>query len=260
LALYLSAVQPEIYRAGKMIVSLDSVYCSHLYCRPAVRPDDSVMGVEIVANFVGASAPVRIPTELLIPHLAPEQHLELFREKLTLIEEHQHFFISRQLVVWVHINETIIDTLINNQDLYIRLKALPFIELTISESFPDLNSGKANLRLAWMVERFALVLADFGAGNATTKSLFDGMFRRVMMDRFFIQKQLSGRTFSPFMLAIIGQVSPFCESLLVAGIDSANARRKVQALGFAAMQGKLWPLVQTEDLASIFPPHEGLSH
>lgn len=243
-----------------MIVSLDSVYCSHLYYRPAVRPDDSIMGVEIVANFVGADAPVRIPTELLIPHLAPEQHLELFREKLTVIEAQQDFFITRQLVVWIHINETIIDALINNQNLYIRLKALPFIELTLSESFLDLNSGKTNLRLAWAVERFPLVLADFGAGHATTKPVFDGLFRRVIMDRFFIQKLLSGRTFTPFMLAIIGQVSPFCESLLVAGIDSANARRKVQALGFAAMQGKLWPLVQPEYLASFFPPHQGLIH
>ncbi len=243
-----------------MIVSLDSVYCSHLYYRPAVRPDDSILGVEIVANFVGADALVRIPTELLIPHLAPEQHLELFREKLTQIEEHQHFFITRYLVVWVHINETIVDALINNQDLYIRLKALPFIELMISESFPDLNSGKTNLRLAWLAERFPLGLADFGAGNATTKSIFDGLFRHVFMDRFFVQKQLPGRTFSPFMLAILGQVSPFCQALLIAGIDTASARRKVQGLGFAAMQGKLWPLVPPEELASLFPPHEGLVH
>lgn len=243
-----------------MIVSLDSVYCSHLYYRPAVRPDDSIMGVEIVANFVGASAPVRIPTELLVPHLVAEQHLELFREKLTLIEEQQNFFITRQLIVWVQINEIIIDEIINNQALYIRLKALPFIELTISENFPDLNSGKMNLRLAWMVERFSLGLADFGAGHATTKSIFDGLFRHVIMDRFFIQKQLSGRTFSPFMLAILGQVSPFCEALLIAGIDTVSARSKVQLLGFAAMQGKLWPLVQPQDLASLLPPHEGLVH
>lgn len=242
-----------------MIVSLDSVYCSHLYYRPAVQSDDSIMGVEVVANFVGADAPVRIPIELLIPHLSHEQHLALFREKLTLIEKHQDFFITRQLVAWVHINEIIIDTLINNQDLYIRLKALPFIELMLSESFPDLNNGKANARLAWMMTHFSLVLADFGAGNATTKPLFDGLFWRVILERFFIQKLLAGRAFMSFMHAIIGQVSPFCESLMIAGIDSVSIRHKVQALGFAAMQGKLWPLVQPEDLASLFPPHEGLA-
>lgn len=243
-----------------MIVSLDIVYCSHLYFRPAMKPDDSVMGVEIVANFVGEDAPVRIPVELLTPHLSPQQQLSLFSEKLALIEEHKSFFISQRLIAWVHINEIIVDALINDQSLFLRLKALPFIELTLSESFPDLNSGTANLRLAQIAGHFSLVLADFGAGNATTKPIFDGLFRRVIMDRFFIQKQLPGRSFTPFMLAIIGQISPFCESLLVDGINTSAARRKVQGLGFTAMQGKLWPLVQPNELVSLLPPHEGLMH
>ncbi|MCT4713051.1 EAL domain-containing protein [Enterobacteriaceae bacterium H11S18] len=236
-----------------MIVSLDIVYHSQFYFMPLRTPEGLLYGAELITNFVGVDSPVRIPTGLISPYITAEQELALFKEKLSLLGNYEKIFQCRELVIWLNISEEIVSAILSTPELIARLKQLSFIALTINENFSDLNLGNDNLRLRELGRHFPLALANFGAGIATTKSIFDGVFTSVRLDRAFIQKQLPAKSFVPFMMAIRAQLSPFCRDMLVAGIDDEAARSRVAPLGFSAMQGGLWPAVPVDSLSKLIP-------
>lgn len=234
-----------------MIVSLDVAYCSQLYFLPLRLPEGELFGVELITHFSTLDEAVRIPTELIVPYITLEQELTLFQEKLSLLETQRDFFIAQHLVAWVNINEDIVDAILSTPELISRLQQLAFIRLTVRESFQDLNLGRDNLQLREISQHLPLTLGDFGAGIATTKSIFDGLFSAVMLDNTFIHKQIHSPSFVPFMKAILGQISPCCSELLIGGIDDEESLAKAQLLGFSAMKGNLWPAVRAESLSSL---------
>lgn len=237
-----------------MILILDTQYRSDFYFNPVYLPGGEVLGVELIANFVGLDAPVRIPTELVMQVITAEQQLILFKEKIELIENYQEFFKAQSIVVWVNISVVIVDEILASAELVSRLACLPFIEFSINENFHELNLGKENHRLVALSKNYPLALANFGAGIATTKSIFDGIFKRVFLDKAFIQKQIKQRSFEPFMLAMLAQLSPLCQTLVITGVDNEAARQKVLSLSSYGMQGNLWPGITPQALADWFHP------
>ncbi|WP_151996128.1 EAL domain-containing protein [Buttiauxella massiliensis] len=235
-----------------MILLLDAQYRSDFYFQPVYLPKGEVLGVELLVNFVGVDAPVRIPTELVTPVIKSEQQLILFHEQIELLENYQEFFKAQSMVVWVNISAVIVDEILANPALTSRLAQLPFIEFSINENFPELNCGNENTRLVTMCKHYSLVLANFGAGVATTKPIFDGLFKRVFMDKLFIHKQIKQRSFEPFMLAMLAQLTPFCQTLVITGIDDDSARKKVLSLTTFAMQGNCWPAIAPKALTDWF--------
>lgn len=103
-------------------------------------------------------------------------------------------------------------TLLLERDNYAgELLKYPFIELLINENYPHLNEGKDNRGLLSLSQVYPLVLGNLGAGNSTMKAVFDGLFTRVMLDKSFIQQQITHRSFEPFIRAIQGANFPLLQ-------------------------------------------------
>ena len=236
-----------------MIVTLDTDFRSHLLLSPVRSGRGELLGVGVIAHFINPQTGVRIPTELLIPRISPEQHVEFFKEKLALVEAHQDFFIRHQKLAWINVDADCARAILNDAGLARRISRLPFIELAINENFPEINQGQENGLLKNLAQRHSLVLSNFGAGIATTRPVVEGLFRRVMLDRNFVLRLIDGPSFEPFMQAIVSQLAGYCTSLAIAGIDTDASRQRAHALGFAAMQGLLWPPVEPDDIASLIP-------
>jgi FOG: EAL domain len=234
-----------------MIITLDNAYQSELFLLPARNSVGELKGLDVSANFTGVGTDVRIPTELVLPHLSPEEELALFQEKLQLIENCQLFFIQQQLIAWINITPAIVEYLLTDDNAVSLLNRYPFLELTVNENYPGLNSGKDDLNLARMVIHFPLVLANFGAGGASLKAVFDGLFKRVIVDKGFIQQRASILSFEPFMRAIFWQITPHCQSVMVSGIDDHALLQQVLPFNFFAMQGNLWPAVTAERVTTL---------
>lgn len=234
-----------------MNVSLDNVYHSELYFLPARNGQRKLIGLEIVVTFVNDDRSVRIPTELVLQRLTSEEQYQLLVEKLALLEACQHFFIQHKLIAWINITPDVVPLLLMNSEGVSAIKRFSFIELVINENYPELAAGKENQALNVLAERFPLVLANFGAGERSTKAIFDGLFKRVVLDRNFVQRRALSFSFEPFMRAIITQVSPYCESLMIAGIDSEEMFERVMPFGFGAMQGALWPAVTAKQITRL---------
>jgi EAL domain-containing protein (putative c-di-GMP-specific phosphodiesterase class I) len=240
---------------GNMILALDALYRSDFYFHPVYLPQGEVLGVELIVNFVGVDAPVRILKEIVTPVITAEQQLILFAEKIELIENYQEFFKAQSIVAWLNISVVIVDEILASAELSSRLARLPFIEFTLNEDFPELNLGKENTGLVTLSNNYSLALANFGAGIATTKSVFDGLFNRIFLDKLFIHKQIKQRSFEPFMRAMLAQLSPFCQTLIIPGIDDETARQKVCSLTHYAMQGNVWPAIAPQELTERFQPN-----
>ncbi|MRS16894.1 EAL domain-containing protein [Enterobacteriaceae bacterium RIT691] len=234
-----------------MIVSLDKAYRSELLFLPAKNGRDRLIGLEIIAHFVGAEDAVRTPSSLVLSRLSPEQEVLLFEEKLQLLESCQIFFIQQQLIAWVNITPAIAMALAERKTLAQWARRFSFLELTVTENYPGLSHADETHLLYQLAQQFPLMLANFGAGDTTPQAVFSGLFTRVMLDKNFIQQQAPYLSFDPFMRAIAAQVKPCCESMLAAGVDSQALLERLEPWEFSAYQGALWPAVDTASLTSL---------
>ncbi|STQ12480.1 putative diguanylate phosphodiesterase [Enterobacter cloacae] len=56
-----------------------------------------------------------------------------------------------------------------------------------------------------MAIHFPLVLANFGAGEASLKAVYDGLFKRVILDKGFIQQHAAALSFEPLCALFCGK-------------------------------------------------------
>ncbi|EHM45699.1 MAG: EAL domain-containing protein [Yokenella regensburgei] len=234
-----------------MIVSLDNTYRSDFLLLPARNFAGGLVGLEIITHFTATNGDVRIPTDLVIQHMTAEQELMLFKEKLAVLATCQLFFIQHQLLAWINITPAIALAFLNDELLVKDVKRFPFLELTVNENYPGLNQLSANDPLFVLAKRFNLVLANFGAGDASTKAIFAGVFSRIQLDRNFVQRRVMSPSFEPFMRAIVTQMQPYCATLMIAGVDSEETLTRIRPFAFSAMQGMLWPPVPPEQVTTL---------
>lgn len=234
-----------------MIITLDKTWCSELLFNPARNAEGELQGVEIAVNFVGVNREAQAPTELILPYLTPQQSEMLFIEQLHLLSICQHFFIQHQIAAWINITLADVERLLKDDDLAASVNRYPFIEFMINENYLSLSSEGENRLLSQLSSRYPLVLANFGAGAASTRAVFERLFARVRLDKHFVSQRLKSPSFQPFMQAILTQVEPYCRSIMIAGIDSEQTLKKVRPLAFHAMQGSLWPSVLPEQITDL---------
>lgn len=231
-----------------MIIELDREYAFRPLIYPIKNDREELTGVTLVAEVIASQTPALRPEGDQIRDLSDDRHLLLFVEKVKVLERLRDYFIRERIYCWLPINEFIARAIIINSYLASRLEQLPFIELAISENFPDLNKGRENMTLTRLAQRYPLVLENFGDGHITSRPITNGLFRRVMLDSAFVQRQADAVAFDPFMRAIASRLSPYAE-MLVGGINSDALRLRALAAGFSAMQGPLWPAVSIDTIA-----------
>lgn len=234
-----------------MIVTLDKAWKTELLFLPAKNGEGKLIGLEIIANFVGSDDNVRTPTSLVTSRLNGEQEVALFREKLALLENCQIFFIQQHLIAWINITPAISDALLIQKTLAEEAGRFSFLELTVEENFPGLSTLDKAHPLVQLATLFPLVLANFGAGDASSHAVFSGLFKRVVLDKNFIQQQALLLSFDPFMRAITAQLASSCQSMMAAGVDNPQILERLLPWGFSAFVGAMWPAVEMASLSRL---------
>lgn len=209
------------------------------------------MSAELITHFSSEDGTVRIPTSRVIAQLTVEQHWQLFSEQLELLKSCQHFFIQHKLFAWLNLTPQVATLLLDRDNFAGELLKYPFIELLINENYPHFNEGKDNRDLLSLSQMYPLVLGNLGAGNSTMKAVFDGLFTRVMLDKSFIQQQITHRSFEPFIRAIQAQISPCCNCIIAGGIDTPEILAQIIPFDFHALQGCLWPAVPINQITTL---------
>lgn len=234
-----------------MIVTLETTWRTELLLRPARSAQGKLEGLEIIVKFIGADGHVHTPAGQVLPRLSAQSALTLFSEQLALLDACKLFFMQHNIPAWINITPLIAGALLSDPELAASVERFPFLEFTINENYPDLNKGKGHPELSPLAERYSLVLANFGAGMSSTRALFDGLFKRVILDKNFVHHRLTSTSFEPFMRTILSQVKPYCQSIMIAGIDNETTLQRVMPFQFQAMMGALWPPVSVAALTTL---------
>lgn len=234
-----------------MKVLLENLYHSDYYFQPIRDSQQHLVGVEIITHFSSSDGKVRIPATRVLAQCSEEQHWQLFTEQLKLLKSCQHFFIQHKIFAWINLTPQVTKRLLNGDNNTGELLKFPFIELLITENYPQLNAGKDNCELLHLSQIYSLVLGNLGAGNSTMKAIFDGLFRHVMLDKNFVQRQISHSSFAPFIRALCAQISPCCNSIIASGIDTPEMLTQVAPFNFHAFQGGLWPAVPVSQVTTL---------
>lgn len=234
-----------------MKIHLAADYRSNAAFYPVYTLTGRLTAVELISWFSDENANVAIPAEMLIPQLTFEQRISLLQSQITLVEKYREFFSYHDLYVAINIDEIIAQAILESEFLLHKLGLLDCLELEINESFTDLSAGKDNPLLAALNDHFSLSLDNFGAGKATAKAVYDDLFNRIKLDKGFIQHNIKRRSFAPFINAILDNITPHCQQVIVQGIDDIQALATIRQYPFAGIQSALFPAADELSLAAL---------
>ena len=210
-----------------MIVSLDKARRPELLLQPARNAAGELVGLEIISAA------------------AAYDETALFTDKLALLAQSELFFIRRRLTAWIGITPGVAGALLADPALMASARRFSCLALLVNEDFCDAE------RLAALKQHFALVLANFGAGDAASGLAFSGPFSGVVFDAGFIRRQTGRASFAPFMRALMAQMSPGFSAVMAAGVDDEFTLAQLSPWGLYAMKGALWPAVGVEQLTQL---------
>lgn len=226
--------------ANEMKIHLQADYKTHNGFCPIYAPDGQLMSVEMLTHFTHAAANVSIPQEILTPQLNDQQRLRLMQDKINIISRHHDFFIQHNVNVVINIDIALAKTILESDLLLKKMHLLNCVELGISENFPGLKAGDANDYLQGLREGFSLSLNNYGAGQATSKAIFDDLFYRIKLDKSFIHNGIRRLSFQPFIGAILEHIKPHCQEVVVQGIDNFADLQTVRPFAFDGIQGAIF--------------------
>lgn len=233
---------------------------AHHYFKPTYRQDNRLIGMEIITCLIAHDSSEYLYPAWQATHLDVHQQMALFNEKIILLENVKTLLESWQITIWININDIIVTEMMHNTDWVTRLQNLSFLTLMLDEDFPGIVYGRNNLRLIWLAEKFPLALANLGAGKSSNRAIFDRLFRHIFLSQEFVHHQVHRPSFVPFANAIIRQIAPFCEALMVSGVDDMAMYQEVKNLEFAAMRGNLWPDIAAENISALRSNSQYLQH
>ncbi|MCU5774935.1 EAL domain-containing protein [Erwiniaceae bacterium BAC15a-03b] len=215
--------------------------------------------VELISWFSHETANVAIPVEMLIAQLTFEQRIALLQSQISLVEKHYDFFSHHDLHVAINIDEMIAQAILDSEFLLHKMGLLDCLELEINESFANLSEGRDNPLLAALSDQFYLSLQNFGAGKATPKAVYDNLFYRVKLDKTFIQHNIRRLSFAPFINAVLNNIAPHCQQIIVQGVDDAKGLEEISKYPFSGIQSALFPAVDEASLGALIRPPKELS-
>ncbi|MFS2223670.1 EAL domain-containing protein [Pantoea sp. B65] len=215
--------------------------------------------VELLSWFSHETANVAIPVEMMMAQLTFEQRISLLQSQISLVEKHYDFFSHHGLHVAINIDEMIAQAILDSEFLLHKMGLLDCLELEINETFVDLSAGIDNPLLAALHDRFYLSLHNFGAGKATPKAVYDNLFYRVKLDKAFIQHNIRRLSFPPFINAVLNNITPHCQQIIVQGVDDKQMLDKISQFPFDGIQSALFPPVDELSLAALIHPPKELS-
>mgnify|MGYP000977568508 CR=1 FL=1 len=237
-----------------MKIHLAADYSSNAAFYPIYTLTGKLNAVELISWFSDDGANVAIPADMLIPQLTFEQRISLLQNQITVVEKHHDFFSYHDLNVAINIDEIIAQAILESEFLLHKLGLLDCLELEINESFTGLSAGKDNPLLAALNDHFSLSLDNFGAGKATAKAVYDNLFNRIKLDKGFIQHNIKRSSFEPFINAILDNITPHCQQVIVQGIDDIQALAAIRQYPFGGIQSALFPVADELSLPDLLKP------
>lgn len=237
-----------------MNIHLETEYRTHPQFYPVYSPEGRLLCTELRVNFCHPQSNVAIPQAMLTPQLDISQRILLLQSQINLIESAARFFSKNNIKVSISVDGLLADTLLESDFLLKKMSLLAGLQLDIAESFPGLHEGADNPRLRALSDHFSLALSHYGAGNLSSRAVFDSLFERITLDRALMQRMMKRASFSALAGVIVEQITPYCGLLVLAGADDLSDLQKIRHLPLGGIESALFPPVPAECLDQLLTP------
>ena len=234
-------------------------YFIHTAFNPVYSFHGQLLAVDLLSSFTHTALNVAVPQDILLSQFDAEQRLQTLQKQINVIERYHDFFLQNNIAVILTVDQEITGTILSSEFLLRKLRPLQALELALNENFPGFAAGKDNPLLSELSANFKLTLNNFGSGKAPAKAVYDNLFSRIRLDKYFLQQTLKRASYSPMLKAILTQVTDHCQQFIVQGIDDLATLEKITPFGFSGMQGALFPPVPDSALATLMAPPHGFS-
>lgn len=217
---------------------------------PIVDLKGKTLGVELLTRFI-SSKNKRLNPGYVIAGWDLERKRNFLFEQCSVIANKQNWFLANQFFCTVNIDYSMATLLKDDTSLRGIFESMPFIKLEISELFPGLGNGKQSSLLSFLNSgKNALWLDDLGAGLANVKSLKNGYFDVVKIDRVFFNAQVKKASFP----LLIKKIRSYCDKIVVEGIESDEHLEILKSVGIWGLQGYLFDSVPFQHIEFLSNP------
>ena len=214
---------------------------------PIVNLKGRTLGVELLTRFTSKENK-QLPPHHVITGWDLERKRGFLFEQCSAIAEKKDWFLSNHLFCTVNIDHSMATLLKNDASLLSAFESMPFIKLEISEQFPGLGDGQESSLLSYLKNgKNALWLDDLGAGGANIRSLVNGYFDVVKIDRVFFNSQVTKARFP----LLIKKIRSYCDRIVVEGIESNEHMEMLKSVGIWGLQGYLFESVPFQRIEAL---------
>lgn len=245
--------------AKKMTTTVFADYFIHTAFNPVYALKGRLLAVDLLSSFTHTSQNVVVPQDILLSQFNGEQRLQTLQKQIGVVEHYHDFFLQNNVAVILNVDEEMVETILSSELLLRKLRSFPALELAINENFPEFKAGKDHPLLSQLSDNFKLTLNNFGSGKAPAKAVYDNLFNRIRLDKYFLQQTLKRASYHAMLQAIVHQVGDHCDQFVVSGIDDHAMLEQITPFAFAGMQGALFPPVPESALATLMEPPSSFS-
>lgn len=231
-----------------MKIQFDTAFNSSYLCQPVYSLEGKLLAVELICRFSSTDSKLIMPTELVLNLLTTQQLIRFLEEQTAWVRVHRPWFEKHNVLLNISVDEKLTDLLIENVTLREAIKALSFVNISVSESFPQLSQGRKNERLVKLKKHFPLWLENFGSGNANMAAVFDGLFSFVKLDKGFFWQLFTSEHFALVLPSLLRNINRYCRHVIVDGVDSEEYLAALNITHVQGIKGLLWPAVESSQL------------
>ncbi|PKE29460.1 hypothetical protein CWS43_15520 [Rahnella sp. AA] len=239
----------------EMMLRLNFQVLCKFRCEPIYNVGGLLYAVELLTSFEGGFSGEKIEPQKFISSLDIKYKHELLLTQLNEINALSSFFKKNKLLCSLNIDQGMAILILEDHHIKDILDNNDFIRLEISEHFPKIDKAEGNILVDTLAGKYKLWLDDYGTNFSNINTLKNTKFESVKIDKKFFWENGN----SVMWATIIDNISQYCSSIIVEGVETGTQLRNLQYSGISCAQGFLFPSVPLEDI-EILMPGKGYSH
>ncbi|AVF35765.1 EAL domain-containing protein [Rahnella sikkimica] len=220
-------------------------YPGHIF-EPIVTASGGLLGFELARKLQRSESQQNsVGYECL---LSPEDKIKVFFNQVTLACVNANIFTDNDFLLSINIDYDIACHIVSNTAMRNVLQQHRFIRLEVDQNFPEFTAETPRQIIRSLSEFCTLWLDNFGAGNTSLSLVMNESFEYIKINDSFFWQHQGTQSFRK----IIEHLTPYCQGVIVKGVENAQHVEYLNGSNILAMQGVLWASYNQEELIQSF--------
>ncbi|MFO6299486.1 EAL domain-containing protein [Rahnella selenatireducens] len=220
-------------------------YPGHIF-EPIVTAAGGLLGFELAMKIKKRES--QIDSVGYEYNLSPEDKVKIFFNQVTLACVNANIFTDNDFMLSINIDYDIACHIVSNTAMRNVLLQHRFIRLALDQNFPEFFGEGSRTVIRSLSECCALWLDNFGAGNTSLSLVMNESFEYIKIDESFFWQHQGTQSFRK----VIEHLTPYCQGVIVKGVENAQHVDYLNGSNIQAMQGILWSSYNLEELIQSF--------